>query len=220
MRILMVQDVGDTSAVLASRLGARGHSLVHGSLEIDMPAMHGKDDAVVLNLELPNRRWLDTLRQFRRVSQVPVLVWAARGDEYPGVRWLHGGADDYVQKPARVQELVTRIETLRRVPRAKESAPSSRVKTMGASIDLETRTVEVNGIRPDLTKTEFGILAVLARHVGRPVSRQQIVAEVWSGRTRPNSRALDAHMNNLRNKLVLPGLIATLYGYGYRLGVS
>lgn len=220
MRILIVQDVGDISSVLASRLSARGHSLVQGSLEIDSPVSHRKDDAVVLNLELPNRHWLDTLRRFRRVSQVPVLVWAARGDEYPGVRWLHGGADDYVRKPAQVQELVTRIETLRRAPRVRESAPPSPVKTMGASIDLETRTVEVNGIRPELTNTEFGILAVLARHAGRPVSRQQIVAEVWSGRVRPTSRALDAHMNNLRKKLVLPGLIATLYGYGYRLGVS
>lgn len=220
MRILMVQDVGEISGVLASRLCARGHSLVHGSLEIDTPAMRGKDDAVVLNLELPNRRWLDTLRQFRRVSQVPVLVWAARGDEYPGVRWLHGGADDYVRKPAQVQELVTRIETLRRAPQVNGSAPSSRVRTMGASINLEARTVEVNGVRPELTSTEFGILAVLARHAGRPVSRQQIVSEVWSGKIRPTSRALDAHMNNLRKKLALPGLIATLYGYGYRLGTS
>ena len=218
MRVSIIGDTSGIAAVLVGALHARGHQLVPGSLDVAAPSTEGDVDAVVLNVDAPHKYWLSLLGRLRTVSQVPVLVWAARRDEYPVMRWLSGGADDYLVKPARADQLVTKIEALRRRALAHLDPPRSIVEVGDVSIDLNARVVLVNSSRVGLTRMEFDVLATLARHAGAPVSRQELTSEVWRDARRPSSRSLDTHMVNLRSKLDRPDLLRTVYGYGYQLG--
>lgn len=218
---MLLSITGDTNGqpdVLVDALRARGHQLVRGSLDVEARFTRDAVDAVILNLDAPNKSWLSLLRRFRTASQVPVLVWGARREEYPPARWLAGGADDYLVKPARTEDLITRIESLRRRQPARVDHPRGLVEIADISIDLNTRTVLVNEAPVQLTKIEFDVLATLARRAGASVSRQEITFDVWGSTRRPASRSLDTHMANLRAKLGRADLLRTLYGYGYQLG--
>jgi DNA-binding response OmpR family regulator len=132
------------------------------------------------------------------------------------VRGLRAGADDYLVKPARMSELLARIEAVRR--RTAHAAPqsSSRREFGDIVVDLNLRTTQLNGQDLSLTTKEFDLLAVLVDNPGAAVSRQELMDRVWGNAFVAVSRSLDVHMTALRSKLGRPGLIETIRGFGYR----
>jgi DNA-binding response OmpR family regulator len=176
-------------------------------------------DVVVLDLGLPGRDGIDTLRELRRISAVPVVIVTARGDETDRIIGLELGADDYVVKPFSPRELVARVRAvLRRSERPVSEADEIRVRDL--ILDIPRMRAELRGRLVDLTPTEFQLVVTLARQPGRVFTRNQLLDAVHGVAFESYERAIDAHIKNLRRKIEAnpaePEYILTVYGVGYR----
>ncbi|MBU6529647.1 response regulator transcription factor [Streptomyces mayonensis] len=218
MQILLAEDDDGVAGALLEVLYDHGHvtrRITHGK---DVLTYHRSSDLLLLDLGLPDVDGLEVLRSLRAVSDMPVVVLTARGDERSVVRGLRIGADDYLVKPVRLAELLARIEVVTRRSAAL-SAPEARKVTVGdVEIDLDARRVTAGGTGIELTAKEFDILAVLAARTGIAVSREQVLDEVWGDAHHGVSRSLDVHLTQLRAKLSRPDLLTTIRGFGYRFG--
>lgn len=216
VRILVVEDDEGVAAAITDALVQRGHGVVRVTKAAEVAEHRMAAELVLLDLNLPDGDGLEVLRAVRRSSDVPVLILTARTAERDIVRGLRLGADDYLLKPVRLRELLARIEAVAR--RAHRSAGPAVVEVEDLRVDLGARRVTVGGAELTLTGKEYEILAVLARQPGVAVSRQQLLDEVWGDATMSVSRSFDVHLTALRTKLDRPGLVATVRGFGYRLG--
>ncbi|MFD8497483.1 response regulator transcription factor [Amycolatopsis sp. NPDC059657] len=218
VRVLLVEDDEGVADALADSLQARGHAVTSVRRGSDALSRHRDADLMLLDLTLPDMDGLEVLRKVRQVSAVPVLVLTARDDERDVVRGLRLGADDYLAKPIRLAELLARMDAVVRRAGAKSAPAPELVVFDDVEIDLGARRVVVGGAEIGLTTKEFEVLAVLAARPGTAVSRQQLMDEVWGDAYLAVSRSLDVHLTQLRAKLDRPGLLATIRGFGYRLG--
>lgn len=218
MRVLVVEDDDGVAAALAAALEAAHHTSARTARGDDALRGHHGADLVLLDMGLPDVDGMEVLEGLRRVSEVPVIVLTARGDERSVVRGLRAGADDWLVKPVRLRELLARMDVVvqRRGARATSSPGPSRFEDV--VVDLAARTVDVAGVAVALTRTEFDVLAVLCARPGECVPREQVVDAVWGGVSAVPSRSLDVHLAQLRAKLDRPGAITTVRGYGYRWG--
>jgi DNA-binding response OmpR family regulator len=218
VQIAVVEDDDGVGDALVEALGTHGHEAVRMRRGSDLLLGHRGMDAVILDLGLPDADGLQVLRQLRAVSDVPVVILTARDDERSVVRGLRGGADDYLVKPARLAELLARLDVVTRRRRATGPSAGQTVTEGDVVVDLAAREVEVGGAPVALTAKEFELLEVLVTRPGAAVSRQQLMDAVWGDAYVAISRTLDVHMTGLRAKLGRPGLISTIRGYGYRWG--
>ncbi|UGY22999.1 response regulator [Bradyrhizobium septentrionale] len=177
-------------------------------------------DLVILDLALPDLHGSETLERLRSWSNVPVIVLSVEADEAEKVRLLQAGADDYVVKPFGMAELLARSDAALR--RYFKSATENPVVVVGPlSVDLVSRTVELNTARIKLTRKEYRLLHVLATHVGLVVTHDQLLKEIWTGNQRDNIQYLRILVRKLRQKIETdpnqPRLLVTESGVGYRL---
>jgi DNA-binding response OmpR family regulator len=174
----------------------------------------GKQDVVLLDLELPDLDGVQVCRKLRERTDAAIIVITAHGEEPDRVMALDAGADDYLVKPFGLAELQARIRAvLRRV------RPGGDVIRHGPLIvDIRTHRVTVHGSEVLLTPKEFDILECLAADPGRVVNRQEILETAWDAHWYGPTKVLDVHVASLRRKLGAPGLIETVYGRGFRLG--
>jgi len=218
VRIAVVEDDDGVGDALVDALTARTHEAVRMRRGDELLMGHDGFDAVLLDLGLPDADGLVILRQLRAVSAVPVVILTARDDERSIVRGLRSGADDYLVKPPRLGELIARLEVVTRRRVVGPSRSPNIVVTDDVRVDLSGREVTIAGEAANLTSKEFDLLAALASRPGEAVSRQQLMDEIWGDAFVAVSRTLDVHMTGLRAKLLRPGLITTIRGYGYRWG--
>ncbi|WP_307135915.1 response regulator transcription factor [Streptomyces aurantiacus] len=229
MQVLLAEDDDGVAAALVEVLYDHGHITRRVRYGRDVLTYHRSSDLLLLDLGLPDTDGLDVLRALRAVSDLPVVVLTARGDERSVVRGLRLGADDYLVKPVRLAELLARIDAVTRrnatrnasAASAAASASASAVRTVRAGdveVELDARRVRVAGAEVELTTKEFDILAVLAGRAGTAVSREQLLDEVWGDAHHAVSRSLDVHLTQLRAKLRRPDLVTTIRGFGYRFG--
>ncbi len=174
-------------------------------------------DLIVLDLMLPKVDGWEVCHRIRGESDVPIIMLTARVGEPARVQGLELGADDYLEKPFSLRELVARIHAvLRRA--GKTSQPV--IRTGDIQIDLERREVFVRGERVELTASEFALLACMAQHPGRVFTRLQLLEALHGSTTETLERAVDSHIKNLRKKIERnpqePEYIQTVYGVGYR----
>ena len=178
-----------------------------------------KPSLILLDLMLPDTDGLEVCRQIRKsdeLAQVPIIMLTARGDESDKVVGLELGADDYMTKPFSVKELVARIHAVLRRPGGGEAARRIAVGTL--VIDLDKFEVTAEGLKIDLTATEFKILQLLASRKGRVFSRDQILDFLWGNEKAVVDRTVDVHIRNLREKLgAAASLIKNIRGVGYKL---
>lgn len=211
MHVLVVEDDSAISGPLLQGLvrnGFEASCVEFGGLVID--ALPGKD-MVILDLGLPDMDGLDVLRAIRKISDVPVIIATARGDEMDRIIGLEIGADDYVVKPFSVRELAARVRAISR--RRVVEAPSQ----MGqVTLDRNRRSVLVSGEPIDLTAKEFDLLAVLLEDPGRVVPRQELYSRVWDPVWIGSGKTLDVHVAGVRKKLGNADFIETVRGVGYR----
>lgn len=176
---------------------------------------------VLLDLGLPDGEGLSFIRAFRGWSSVPVLVLSARADEPGKVAALDAGADDYLIKPFGAAELLARVRVhMRRQDGVARDAPP--VLSFGEiQMDLGARRVMRAGIDVRLTPTEYQLLAILAANVGRVMTQNQLLREVWGEAYVERVHYLRVHMSNLRHKLetdpAQPRHLLTETAVGYRL---
>lgn len=181
---------------------------------------------VVLDIMLPGMSGLDVLRRIRQVSSIAVVMLTARGDEIDRIVGLELGADDYMPKPFNPRELMARIRAVQRrsrplpSPNSPRRTPKAGLTVGDIFLDQRTRTATQNEIPLDLTAVEFSLLAMLLRHAGEVVTREELVQSVLGRDLSPYDRSIDVHISNLRRKLgpLSDGSdrIKTLRGTGYQ----
>ena len=183
-------------------------------------ARTGRPDLVVLDLGLPGVDGLDVARALRREGTVPIIMLTARTEESDKLVGLELGADDYLTKPFSPKELVARVRAVLR--RAEGMAAPSDVIRVGGDVELDIPRMEARfgGRRVDLTRSEFQILAAMARQPGRVFTRAQLLDAVRGVAFESYERAIDAHIKNIRKKIEpdprTPRYVLTVFGVGYR----
>ncbi|MBW8898152.1 MAG: response regulator [Massilia sp.] len=222
-RIAIVEDEPELAALVADYARAAGYAAeVYFDGAVALAALRRAPPAlVVLDLMLPGLDGLALCRALRAdadpaLADLPVVMVTARVEEIDRLLGLDAGADDYLCKPFSPRELIARIKAiLRRAGRPAPALPA-------IAIDAGARRIAIHGKVLDLTPTEYGILAALARRPGQVFSRAQLLDQAREGNASLDvtDRAIDSHVKNLRKKLdaVLPGadVIHSIYGLGYR----
>jgi DNA-binding response OmpR family regulator len=219
LRVLIVED--DTQHAAATR-----RLLEKESFEVTVchDAESGLDrartfpaDLVVLDVNLPGIDGIEACRRLRTFSDAYVIMLTGLDSETDRVIGLSVGADDYIAKPYSPRELVARIRAMQRRPRVSHDGAPPR--EFGAlRIDPGAREVTVDGTAVELSRTEFDLLSALAAQPRVTLSRQQLLEAVWGEGWFGDDHVIDVHMSNLRKKLGNPGFVATVRGYGYRMG--
>lgn len=177
---------------------------------------------VVLEAVLPDGSGLDVCRNIRRSDpKVPILMVSSRGEEIDVVVGLEIGADDYVVKPVRMRELLARVTAhLRKARLETTETTAGRLEFKDLVIDINERRIFKEGAEVDLTHTEFDLLAYLAGHAGKVMSREKILNHVWGYEYPIETRLIDVHIRNLRRKIETnssrPYYILAVPGIGYR----
>ena len=219
--ILIVEDEFSIRNALTSFLAGAGHAVeaLASGMEGVQRAVKGELDVVVLDLGLPDVDGSEVLKMIRAVSSVPIIVATARDDEEEIVRILKDGADDYVVKPFSGAQLQARIEAILR--RTGSEATPGPITIGDLVIDVERRTVALEGEPVDLTRKEFDLLAFLAGQAGVVASKREILAEVWRQPYGGADKTVDVHLSVLRRKLgetaAEPRYIRTVHGVGVKL---
>jgi len=181
-------------------------------------ALSGNHDLLVLDLGLPGRDGYSVLRELRETRiALPVIILTARDSVRDTVAGLEGGADDYMIKPFRFEELLARVRLRLRTASAVVAEPTL-LSVNGLSLDLRTRRAQTSeGRTVDLSAREFGLLELLLRHPGQVLSREQMLDHVWGYDFDPGSNVVDVYIRQLRRKIGADR-ITTVRGMGYRCG--
>jgi DNA-binding response OmpR family regulator len=215
-RVLIVEDEERIASFVRKGLTASGFTATvvgTGGEAVDY-AVTGGFDLMLLDLGLPDTDGFDVLRRVRALGvDIPVVILTARDGVRDTVTGLEIGADDYVTKPFRFEELLARVRLRMRTERP---GALTVLEAGGLSLDLRTRRVSVEGTATDLTAREFALLELLMRHPGQVLTRQQMLSHVWGYDHDPGSNVVDVFVRTLRRKVGQERII-TVRGMGYRL---
>lgn len=221
--VLLVDDDVELAEMLGDYLAQEGFvvSMAHDGESGLAEALSGQYAIAVVDVMMPRLSGIEVLRRLRATSKMPVIMLTAKGDDMDRIVGLELGADDYVPKPCLPRELAARLRAiLRRV--APVDDPTSAPMVIGdLCVRPAQRRVEWKEVPVDLTSTEFNLLEALARHAGRPVSKNEL-SEMALGRPLARfDRSIDVHLSSIRHKLgtLADGrsCIQTVYRQGYQL---
>ncbi len=217
-RILIAEDEFRIASFLEKGLRANGFTTVVAPDAPEALAMAQSNDfdLLILDLGLPGKDGLQVLEELRgQGEQLPIIILTARDDISDKVAGLEGGADDYMTKPFRFEELLARV----RLQLRKSHLPKGKEETVlmvgNVMLDLRTRRVRVNGELVELSAREFTLTEILLRHRGQVMSREQLLNHVWGYDYDPGSNIVDVYIGYLRKKLG-GKFIETVRGMGYR----
>ncbi len=215
-RIVIVEDETRISSFLDRALASAGHSttvVVDGREALDV-ALSGSADLILLDVGLPGMDGFEVLERLRGSgSTVPVIMLTARDTTRDTVRGLDGGADDYLAKPFKLDELLARIRSRLRDAPAGETAA---LQYGDLSLDIRTRRATVDGVAVDLSAREFALAEEFLTHPQQVLSREQLLSRVWGLDFDPGSNVVEVYVRYLRGKFGKER-IETVRGMGYRL---
>lgn len=213
-KILIVEDEPGIASFLDKGLRAEGFDteILDDGDAAAGAARDGDVDLMILDLGLPGKEGLDVLAEVReRGEKLPVIILTASDDAQTTVTGLDSGADDYMTKPFRFEELMARVRA-----RLRGATSELMIHQGDITLDLRTRTATVAGRKVELTAREYSLLDVFLRHPGEILSRDDLMEQVWGEDGDPTSNVVDVYVLYLRRKLG-EGLIKTVRGKGYRL---
>ena len=218
-RILIAEDEGRIASFLEKGLRANGFTTTVTDDGHDALSLADTDDfdLLILDIGLPGRDGFAVLRELRRRGRrLPVVILTARDSVEDTVAGLEGGADDYVAKPFRFEELLARVRARLR----EDGVAEPTVLSVGsAALDLRTRRLTVDARTVELTAREFAMAEMFFRHPGQVLSREQLLSHVWGYDYDPGSNIVEVYVRYLRQKLG-ESWIMTVRGMGYRLEAS
>ncbi|HEY2877681.1 response regulator transcription factor [Nocardioides sp.] len=219
--ILVIEDDASIRAALERGLAERGHTVQTAATGIaGLEAVLGdRPDLVLLDLGLPDVEGLIVISMIRAASTVPIIVITAVDDDPTMVRALDSGADDYVVKPFRLEQVTARIRAVMR--RTHRGASTEPIRVGELTIHEPTRTATLAGEELELARREFDLLLALAARSGEVVSKRTLLAEVWQQADGGSERTVDVHLSWLRRKLgetaAQPRYLESVRGVGVRL---
>ena len=203
-RILVVDDEERILNFLSTKLKASGYEVLTATNGVKgLEQVQAQEpDLVVLDLLMPKMDGLEMLKQVRTFSPVPVIILTAKGTDTDRIKGLQLGADDYLAKPFNPDELVARIEAIRRRLEPDERRQTTEVLEMGnITVDFRKRNVMVNGQDKYLTRTEWLLLSQLINNAGRLMLYGELLTQVWGPEYRDDVQILRTWISRLRGKL-------------------
>ncbi|MCU1531189.1 MAG: response regulator transcription factor [Arthrobacter sp.] len=220
IRILIAEDEERISRFIEKGLRAAGFAptvVADGVTAVDY-ASSGDFDLLLLDVGLPRLDGFTVLTVLRQ-SQVgiPVIFLTARGSAADTVAGLEGGADDYMVKPFRFEELVARIRLRLRTADNNDPPEGNIIRHGALELNLRTRTVSIGDKVIDLSAREFALVETFLHHPGQVLSRQQLLSHVWGYDFDGTSNVVDVYVSQLRQKIGADRILTTR-GAGYRLG--
>lgn len=221
--ILVVEDDNDINELLCE--------IVTKSQYNAQPAYSGTEaliylekqrwDLILLDLMLPGMTGEEILAKITEQGPTPVIIISAKSEQQSKINSLRSGADDFISKPFDVEEVSARIESLLRRYRQSSEIPTQQLIHKDIEVDLDGKTVYVNGLELSLTSREYSILVLLMKSPHKVFSKSNLFESVWNEPFHGDDNTVNVHMSNLRNKLNKANpkeeYIETIWGMGYRL---
>lgn len=221
-KLLLIDDDVELANMLKEFLTQEGFTVTtaHDGLTGEQYVLAGKFDLVVLDVMMPGQDGLQTLRNIRQHSDIPVLMLTAKDDNEGRIEGLEGGADDYVQKPCLPRELVARIRAILR--RQMTDIPKGNDIVVGQLVVSSERRKVFWADKPIVfTSTEFSLIEILAKHAGTIVSKEDLSIKALGRPLVKYDRSIDVHLSSIRQKIseISGGVnvIQTIYRVGYQL---
>jgi DNA-binding response OmpR family regulator len=221
-RILLIDDDVALTGILAAALGDEGWAVATARNGAEGVRRFESDgaDLLILDILMPELDGLEVCRRIRRKSAVPIILLSSRGEEIDRVTGLETGADDYLTKPFSTRELVARIRAIERRLTPAAAPLDERVQAGDLVLDVARFAVSFRGQPVTLTRSEFALLAVLARNQGRVLSRERLLESARGDDATVTDRTVDTFIKRLRKKLrdadATFDEIETVIGVGYR----
>lgn len=222
--ILVADDEMRIRSVIRKYAEFEGHTVTEAGdgMEAVLLCRREKFDIIILDIMMPELDGFSACKEIRKISDTPIIMLSARGEEYDKINGFEAGADDYVVKPFSPRELMLRVEAvLKRSKRTKTVAPSENEIVEFADgalrVDLTARIVYIDGKRVEMSPKEYDLFFYLIRNRNIALSREKLISEVWGYDFYGDARTLDTHVKLLRKSLGrFSDYIVTLRGVGYR----
>lgn len=222
-RVLVVEDEPEVRKFIRASLSSHGYRVIEAASASEAVALSTSHnpELILLDLGLPDGDGIELTKRLREWSKVPIIVISARGCEEDKVAALDAGADDYLTKPFGVNELLARMRVAQRHANSQGAENAQTYELGELHIDLTRREVLRAGEPVHLTKTEYKLLVLLARHAGKVLTHRQILKEIWGPSYATQTHYVRVQMAELRKKIEAdpsrPRLLVTEPGVGYRL---
>ena len=222
--ILVADDEMRIRSVIRKYAEFEGHTVTEAGdgMEAVLLCRREKFDIIILDIMMPELDGFSACKEIRKISDTPIIMLSARGEEYDKINGFEAGADDYVVKPFSPRELMLRVEAvLKRSKRTKTAAPSENEIVEFADgalrVDLTARIVYIDGKRVEMSPKEYDLFFYHIRNRNIALSREKLISEVWGYDFYGDARTLDTHVKLLRKSLGrFSDYIVTLRGVGYR----
>ena len=224
--ILVVDDEARIRSIIKKYAEFEGHSVTEAGdgMEAVRLCRKGKYDIVIMDIMMPELDGFSACREIRKVTDTPIIMLSARGEEYDKINGFELGIDDYVVKPFSPKELMLRIEAImkrmsRKAPEETKKSPNVIVEIDGGGlkVDLTARLVYVRGERVDMSPKEYDLFFYMIENRNVALSREKLISEVWGYDFYGDARTLDTHVKLLRKSLgEYSKYIVTIRGVGYR----
>lgn len=218
-RLLVVDDEEKIRSMIKKYAVYEGHEIVEASNGFEAIEMcqNRSFDLIIMDIMMPELDGFSACKEIRKMSQTPIIVLSARGEEYDKIHGFEVGIDDYVVKPFSVKELMMRIQAILKRTQSTNEQGKEILVFEGLSIDFTGRIVMVDHQVVDLSPKEYDLLFFMVRNRGIALTRERLISEVWGYDYFGDDRTLDTHIKLLRKRLgEYQKFIVTLRGVGYR----
>lgn len=221
MKIIVIDDEERVRRIVGDYLKNEGYQIIEGSDGYDgiEKIIENKDlDLILLDVRMPKMNGYETLKEIRKITDIPVIFLTALNGSYDEVKGLDLGADDYITKPFTYEVLIARVKSCLR--RSKRNTPDI-MKINSLEIDFTNYIAKVDGENIRLTQKEFEVVKLLIKNKNITVDRTVILDRVWGYDYYGGSRTVDTHIKTIRAKLGKENsLIKTVRGVGYRIEIN
>ena len=224
--ILVVDDEARIRSIIRKYAEFEGHTVSEAGDGMEAVRLCRKEsfDIVIMDIMMPELDGFSACREIRKVSNTPIIMLSARGEEYDKINGFESGIDDYVVKPFSAKELMLRIEAIMKRSRTRSVTDEPKkqnvtVELDGGSLkaDITARIVYINGERVDMSPKEYDLFFYMLENRNIALSREKLLSEVWGYDFYGDARTLDTHIKLLRKSLgEYSRYIVTLRGMGYR----